>query len=442
MPRLALVLALVLVLGPSPLSTQARTTVFDGVTVIPMDRERLIVDQMVLVEGERITAIGAAGTVTVPPGATRVDGRGKFLMPALAEMHAHVPGAGATNAERVLFLYAANGVGTIRSMMGDASHVTLRDRARRGEIVAPTMYLAGPSFSGETAATPPAATSRVEQQKREGYDLLKIHPGVPLPAFDALASTAARVGIRFAGHVPEAVGLVRALGAPFWTIDHLDGYVEALAGSGAPATEMFGANLVSRVDEARIPSLVQATRSAGTWNVPTQSLLEAWFGVTDVETMRRWPEMRYADRADIDRWVAFTQKNLQDYPPEARRRFIEIRRRLIKALHEGGAGLLLGSDAPQIWNVPGFSAHRELQTYVTAGLTPYEALATGTRNIAAHFDTLDRGGTVEAGKRADLVLLDANPLQQITNTTRIVGVMLGGRWMTREEIDSRLQSGR
>ena len=121
-----------------------------------------------------------------------------------------------------------------------------------------------------------------------------------------------------------------------------------------------------------------------------------------------------------------------------RRRFLEVRRRLIKALHAGGAGLLLGSDAPQMWNVPGFSIHRELQFLVASGLSPYEALVTGTRNVATFFGTSDRAGTVEAGKQADLVLLDADPLADITNTARIAGVVVHGQWLTRADLDARL----
>jgi imidazolonepropionase-like amidohydrolase len=413
---------------------------FERVNVIPMDRERVMLDQTVVVRGGRVEAIGGAGQVTVPAGATRVEGRGQFLIPALAEMHAHVPTGQATaQAERVLFLYVANGIGTIRSMLGDATHFRLRERARRGEIVAPTMYLAGPSFNGQTASTTEAASTRVAEQKKAGYDLLKIHPGVPRNAFDALASTADKAGISFAGHVPADVGLRRALEAKYWTIDHLDGYVEALARQGAPSSESFGINLVNHVDESRIQSLVAETKAAGTWNVPTQILLENWYGSTAAETMRDWPEMRHTDSGEVNQWVAIKRKNVAAYPAAQRERFIALRRRLIKALNDAGAGLLLGSDAPQVWNVPGFSIHRELATYVASGLTPYQALATGTRNVATHFGTLDQTGTIEAGKRADLVLLQGNPLQDIGNTSRIAGVMIGGRWLARAEIDRRLR---
>jgi imidazolonepropionase-like amidohydrolase len=419
---------------------QEPAVVFERVTVIPMDRERSIADRTVVVRNGRIAEVGAPNAVTVPAGATRVDGRGKFLMPALSEMHAHIP-TDRAEAERVLFMYVANGIGTIRSMLGDPSHFTLRERATRGEIVAPAMYLSGPSFSGQTTPTPEAATSRVVEQKKAGYDLLKIHPGVPRDAFDALARTADAQGIRFAGHVPEAVGLQRALEAKYWTIDHIDGYIEALAKPGATEGQLFGINLIGQVDESRIPSLVAQTKAAGTWIVPTQVLIESWYGPEEVAAMQKWPEMKYVDSEDLSQWVANKRKNVEAYSADHRQRYIALRRRLIKALHDGGVGILLGSDAPQIWNVPGFSIHREIATYVAAGLTPYQALATGTRAVAAHFN-LDRAGIIDTGKQADLVLLDANPLQDIANTSKIAGVMIGGRWLPKSEIDKRLSEGR
>jgi imidazolonepropionase-like amidohydrolase len=438
---IATLLFAVVALSARGLMQQEPVVVVERVNVIPMDRERTIADRTVIVRDGRIAEIGAPNAVTVPAGATRVDGRGKFLMPALAEMHAHIP-TDRAEAERVLFMYVANGIGTIRSMLGDPSHFTLRARATRGEIVAPTMYLSGPSFSGQTTPSPEAATSRVVEQKKAGYDLLKIHPGVPRDAFDALAKTADSQGIRFAGHVPAAVGLQRALEARYWTIDHIDGYIEALAKPGAPEGQLFGINLIGQLDESRIASLVAQTKAAGTWIVPTQVLIESWYGPDDVATMQKWPEMKYVDSEDLSQWVANKRKNIEAYSADHRQRYIALRRKLIKALHDGGAGLLLGSDAPQIWNVPGFSIHREIATYVASGLTPYQALVTGTRGVAAHYNILDSAGVVDTGRRADLVLLDASPLQDISNTSKIAGVMIGGRWLPKSEIDKRLNEGR
>jgi imidazolonepropionase-like amidohydrolase len=443
--RIAIVALVVVTAGQlaaqQPVARQP-PVLFDGVTYIPMDGETSTTvnrDRSVLVSNGLITQVGAAGA-KVPEGGIRVDGRGKFLMPALAEMHAHIPNDPA-EAERVLFLYAANGIGTIRSMLGDPSHFRLRERVVRGEIVGPAMILSGPSFNGQTAATPEAAASRVAEQVKAGYDFLKIHPGIPLNAFNALAAAADKAAIRFAGHVPAAVGVTRALQLKFWTIDHLDGYVEALAGAGAPPSQNFGVNLMTHVDESRIAALAASTKAADVSNVPTQVLLENWYGPESAETMQQRPELQYVRPAEAAQWIATKRNNDAAVSAKDRARFIAIRRRMIKALQDAGARLLLGSDAPQVWNVPGFSIHRELASYVSAGLTPYQALATGTRNVRAHL-TSERRFTIRDIDRANLLLLDANPLENIANTTRIAGVMSGGRWIPKTEIDRRLAAMR
>lgn len=421
-------------------AAQSQAIAFEHVNLISMDRvptSAVDTDATVLIQNGAIVGVGTGSTITrkIPDGALRIDGRGKFLVPALAEMHAHIPNDTA-EAERVLFMYVANGIGTIRSMLGDPSHFRLRERVRKGEIIGPAMILSGPSFSGATAPTAAAATARVADEKSAGYDFLKIHPGVPRSAFDALATAADRASIRFAGHVPADVGLQRALQAKYWTIDHLDGYVEALAGPKAPASENFGVNLMSRIDESRIAALASDTKAAGVWNVPTQILLENWYGPDSAEAMQKRPEMQYVSLAELRQWVATKRANMADYSAQDRARFISVRRRLIKELQDAGALLLLGSDAPQVWNVPGFSVHRELASYVAAGLTPYQALATGTRNVDAHLSALDPQFTTS--RRSSLLLLDANPLENITSTTRIAGVLIGGRWLPKAEIDRRL----
>jgi imidazolonepropionase-like amidohydrolase len=378
----------------------------------------------------------------VPADATRVEGRGKFLIPALAEMHAHVPGGQATETavERVIFLYAANGIGTIRGMLGHPRHLPLRDRLAKGELFGPRLWTSGPSFNGNSVTSPEAARQMVKDQKAAGYDFLKIHPGLSRASFDAMDATADGLGITYSGHVPLDVGLQRALEAKYATIDHLDGYIEALAPAGSPPSETFGLNLVLQADESKIPELVARTKAAGVAQVPTEILLENWLGTHSAETMAAWPEMKYAQPGEVQKWTEI-RKKFEQVPAEQRQKVIAIRRRLIKELHAAGVPILLGSDAPQVWNVPGFATHRELGTYVAAGLTPYQALVTGTRNIAAFFNIEKEAGTVATGKRADLVLLDANPLADITNTTKIAGVMLGGKWMSKEDIQKKLDGG-
>lgn len=413
---------------------------FVGVSVVPMDSERVLDNRTVVVRDGRIVAFGA--DVSVPAGAARIDGKGKFLMPALAEMHAHVPpGTQVPDAaiERLLFMYAANGIGTIRGMLGHERHLAWRERAKERKIFSPLIYTSGPSINGTSAPDPETVVTLVIDQKAAGFDFLKIHPGLSRETFDAMAAKAHEVGIPFAGHVPSAVGLERALQAGYETIDHLDGYVEALAGRVAPTSQWFGLNLTAQVDERRIPELVTKTKAAGTWMVPTQVLLESLVSEEPAESMAKWPEMKYADPQQLAQWID-TKKKLDQVPLAERKKFIEIRRRLIKALHDGGVPFLLGSDAPQIWNVPGFSVHRELQSLVAAGLTPYQALATGTVNVARFYKAEDRG-TLANGRRADLVLIDGNPLADIRNTSRISGVLINGRWMPKEEIQKRLDSG-
>ena len=434
------------VIRHAPGRPAATATAFVNVSVIPMDRNRVIPGQTVVVQGGRIVSISPSATARIPSGATRIYGAGKFLIPGLAEMHAHVPPGNATDEEisRMLELWAINGVTSVRSMLGIPKHLGFRDRAARGELLSPRIWTSGPSFSGATASLADSAARMVRAEKALGYDFLKIHPGVPRLAFDSMAANADRARIRFAGHVPLAVGVERAIQSRYWSIDHLDGYVEALAQDGPPATPQedgwFGMALMGRLDETRLPRLVAATKAAGVWMVPTLSFFEATMGEEPVEQLLRRPELRYVADNFIRQWPTTTTqlRGNAASTAETRRRYLALRQRILKAMHDGGVGIVLGSDAPQLWNAPGFSLVHELASYVAAGLTPFEALATGTRNVAAFLGNQAEAGTVEVGKRADLVLLDGNPLADISNVARRAGVMVGGWWLSRAEIDRRL----
>lgn len=439
-------LAAGLLLAVSPVQRPDTVVAFLDVTVIPMDWERTIPGQTVVVRGSRIAAMGPSDRVKVPAGAVRVVGLGKFLIPGLGEMHAHIPGGESPDSiiERTLFLYVSGGITTIRGMLGHPRHLDLRARAARNELLSPTIYTSGPSLNGNSVPTPGAAARIVTEQKAAGYDFLKIHPGLGGEVFDTLAATATRVGIRFAGHVPLDVGLAQALETGYVTIDHLDGYVEAMVRDGSPVTaaqsQFFGINLGEQLDESRLPALVEATRDAGVWNVPTQVLMENLMPAVSVAALRQRPEMRYVSPGTLSKWAQTKSSFLKEAgaSEESARRVMQVRRQLIKALQVSRTGLLLGSDAPQIYNVPGFSIHRELQSLVAAGLTPFQALETGTRNVATFFGSLPTSGTIAVGKRADLVLLDGDPLVDVSNTTRRAGVMLRGRWLPKAEIETRL----
>jgi imidazolonepropionase-like amidohydrolase len=412
---------------------------FENASVLTMENDRVLDRQTVVVADGRIAAL--APDAPVPAGAQRIDARGKFLMPGLAEMHGHVGGSPEA-LERILFLYLSNGVTTVRGMLGQPTHLELRAKAARGEILSPTLFTSGPSFNGNSVPDPETGRRMVLEQKGAGYDLLKIHPGLSRAAYDAIAAAARDVGIPFAGHVPAAVGLRRALEARQLTVDHLDGYVEALVPESVDTStpSFFGFGYLPQVDERRIPAIVAATRAAGAWNVPTQSLLEHMAGPITPEELAARPEMRYMPQATVQQWLqqARNIRRQAGADPAAGARFVELRRRLIRALQERGAGLLLGSDAPQVFNVPGFSLQHEMRMLVTAGLTPYQVLKSGTREPAVHFGAEKEFGTVAVGKRADLILLDANPLADITAMERIAGVMVRGRWLPQAEIRRRL----
>jgi imidazolonepropionase-like amidohydrolase len=423
-----------------------------NVTVVPMDSERRLPDHTVVTRGRRIVAVGPSATTGVPDGAQRIDGTGKFLIPGLAEMHGHFPGPqqvqqlGEEYADRLLFLSVANGVTTVRGMLGGPRDLRVREEIARGQRLGPQIFVAGPSLNGNSTPSPESAWRNVTEQRAAGYDLLKIHPGVPREAFDAAVATARREGIHFAGHIPAAVGLLHALSSGIRSVEHLDGYVEALQKDAAPAlpanTGFFGFAVLEHVDEAKLKGLVATTRRAGAWNTPTQVLIENLYSAETAESLAQRPETRYVPRQMLEQWMQAVRntKALPNYTPERARRFVELRRRIIKALHDGGSGLLLGADTPQIFNVPGFATIRELHALVAAGVPAYAALQAGTRNAAAALGLPDSFGTIAEGRRADLVLLDADPLEDIKNVERRSGVVVAGRWLPATEIEEKLKS--
>lgn len=419
----------------------AASTAFFNVNVVPMTRDTVIEAQTVVVEDGVITVIGNVDDVPLSKDTQVIDGTDRYLMPGLAEMHAHVPGD-ADEIDRVLTLFAANGVTTIRGMLGRPSHLALRAELRANERFGPRLVTSGPSLNGNSVSGPADAERLVREQHAAGYDFLKIHPGLTAAEYRAIAATANELDMPFAGHVPVAVGLDGVLETGMATIDHLDGYMAALMPAEIDRTGGYGGFfdvlLADQVREDLIDDVVAATLAAGTWNVPTQSLIEQLVNDESVADLGSRPENRYMPAATLQRWADAKESQLGErgFSPEIGARAIEIRHGIILALHEAGAGLLLGSDAPQIFNVPGFSVHRELGFLVDAGLTPFEALQTGTTAPAA-FLGLDTGA-IAVGKAADLVLLDADPLEDIAHSRRVHGVMLRGAWHSFSDLQQRL----
>jgi imidazolonepropionase-like amidohydrolase len=331
-------------------------------------------------------------------------------------------------------------------MLGHPKHLELRKMIQNGDITSPKFITSGPSLSGQSVQTQDQAIKMVKEEKQAGYDFLKIHPGLSKDNFDAMVRTANEQNIPFAGHVSFEVGVWKAIEAKQQTIDHMDAFVEGLVPGiekmNEEETGLFGMFVADKADTTLIPKLMKALRENNVWVVPTQALAERWFTpARTAESLRSDPEMKYMDTKTLDNWVK-AKKDLESNPKYDREKidnYIKLRRKLIYECNRNGVGLLLGCDATQIFNVPGLSTHHELQYLVDAGLTPYEALKTGTINVGVFYKKTDEMGVIKKGANGDLVLLDSNPLSAISNTQKIEGVLVGNRWMNRATLDEVLK---
>ncbi len=416
------------------------TIAFTNVSVLPMTAETVLRNHTVVVDGDEIVLVAPSSNVQLPDNATIIDGSNKYLMPGLAEMHGHVPPTSPPpNApaymtmdyvEHTLFLYTAAGITTVRGMLGWENQLELKEKVASGKLIGPNLYLAGPSFNGNSIGSPQQAIDKAKQQKEEGWDLLKIHPGLTLEEYDAMANTANEIGITFGGHVPSEVGLLHAIEMGQLTMDHLDGYVAFLSA-------FEGEKLDQKMEE-----IIQITIENNVWVVPTQALWETIIGAADYEAMRNYDELKYIPkqlRASYNAFVANNIDNNPNFNVEQALDHAELRQRLLGEMNKAGVKILMGTDAPQLFSVPGFSIHRELAVMADAGMTPYEIIKTGTLNVGEYFSDDDSFGTIAKGQRADLVLVNQNPFDDVANIKNLSGVMIRGNWMPKKMIDTKLK---
>lgn len=412
-----------------PKPPQEPVVAFVDVHVIPMSRDGVLDHQTVIVRGNRIAAVGPVSQVHVVAGATTIDGRGKYLMPGLGEMHGHLPNpsAGPELTENVLFLYVANGVTAVRGMQGMLPHLELKARIARGELLGPRLWVPGPPLTGNSAPTPEIGRRLVQEQQAAGFDHLKIHEGLSRATYDTIVATAKGLGMRFGGHVPDDVGLYHVLESGQVSIEHLDNYVETVGGPDS-------------ADDRKIAHVVAATCAAHVWNVPTMALWETLLGTEDSAALAARPELRYVPPAWRMSWAQqLSQLRNAAPPPKQREATLVLRRRILRALQAAGCPIAVGTDSPQLYSVPGFSMQREMRGMAAAGLTPQQILSDATRQVARYFGAEQEFGSVEPGRRADLLLLDGNPLSDLANVGRRAGVMVSGRWLPESEIQARLE---
>jgi len=421
--------------------------VFTHANVIPMDSERILEDQSLWIRGGKVYKMGK--DLSFPKGTQVIESRGKYIMPGISEMHAHIPVAQEGNDELVretLFLYLANGITTIRGMLGHPYHLELKKQIERGEVLSPRVYTSGTSVNGNTVKTVEEADENIRSQKEAGYDFLKLHPGLKREVFDEVVKTAKEVGINYAGHVSVDVGIRHALNSVYASVDHLDGYLEGLvpasAGLDPNANGFFGFNFTEHVNPDLMAELANLTAQKQVAVVPTQTLFTRWASPVSPDKLAAEPEMKYMNPRTLDNWKKgkFSLLANKEYSEERYNKFLAIRHHILKSLHEADVLFLLGSDAPQVFNVPGFSIHHEIQSIIDAGISPYEVLKSGTLNPALYFGQEGEYGTISQGASADLILLSENPFSNPSTIRENEGVMLRGKWLSREEIKQKLKA--
>jgi hypothetical protein len=442
----------------------AGTLAITNVSVIPMTRDTVLRGVTVIVRDGRIARIQPR-TAAVPQGARTLQGDGKFLIPGLADMHVHLfaDGAGVHDSAgpAELGVMLANGVTTARLMIGTPQHLPLRSDITAGRVLGPKLWVASPHVNNRDpensylVRTPEEARDAVRRAKESGYDFVKV-TFVTRGLYDAVIAEARARGIRVVGHVDPDVGLARALETGE-QLEHLDSYFEAVLADSAPMKTSVTQGLVFQdsawrsldyVDDAKIARVAGMTVRAGAVIGPTQNVFNTAFakGESDSTIRNRpdwamWPPALREGylRARTRYWRPASQAARTE---ERRRRYVEVRNKLVKAIHDSGGTIIAGSDTPEWFHTYGWGLHRELQAYVDAGLRPYDALRAATVNPATFLRSSADWGTIEPGKRADLVLLAANPLDDITNTMRIDAVVFGGRVLERRELDAMIARGR
>jgi imidazolonepropionase-like amidohydrolase len=449
---LACALILLSTLGTGAQSKRQRVVplVIRNVTLIDMrgatDGAASQAGMTVVVRGERIAEIGRASSVRVPDGAQVLDGAGKFLLPGLWDMHVHMASLPPFERNEKIFLplFVANGVTGVRDMGGDLD-VLLKWRAKiaSGELAGPRIVaVAGPMLDGYIWPASQSVTNEAEGReavaglKRRGADFVKVQSLLARDVYFAIAAEARKQGMTFAGHVPETVSAREASDAGQKSIEHLTGVLQASSSmeDALPKGLKATAQLLETYDAARAAALFASFRRNATWQCPTLVWERGYFTL-DADALADESLLRFIPRDWEEKiWKDFKRDALRQRTPEDRE---TLKRRLRKelevvgAMHRAGVGLLAGTDTPAPYIFPGSSLHDELALLVEAGLTPFEALQTATRNPARFTGKLDTHGTIERRKMADLLLLDADPLADIKHTRRIDAVIIGGKLYTK-----------
>ncbi|MDO1560263.1 amidohydrolase family protein [Brevundimonas sp. 2R-24] len=443
----AIILSLLLVLGgcasqagPSSVTAEPADLAITNLNVVQVSTGTVVPAQTVLIADGRIVSIQEAASRPVA-AARVVDGAGGYLIPGLVDAHAHLEHE--RNAE-MLKLFVGYGVTTVRSMDGRPYILEWRDRIAAGELIGPRIHTAGPILDGESpirrdntvVADPAAGRAAVVAQAAAGYDFIKIYDRVSPATLDAILDEAAEQSMRVGGHPPDDAPMSDVLRA-FWSIEHMTSFMGAVRAEG-PETPWWVDNwLGAPVDEARAQILAAELAASDVWVVPT--LWERERSAARPETLETWmsdPVLAHVGEAARDFWrssLTRASRRLEEDDRAAAARGHQQRLALTRRLHEAGVRLVVGTDTPNPFVVPGEAAHRELEMFAAAGLTPLEALRAATSGPLEMIYG-EMGEPIRPGARADLVILGANPLEDIAGTRDIQAVVLAGQLFDRDAV--------
>jgi imidazolonepropionase-like amidohydrolase len=453
------VLALLLAApGGSPILAQGSAgtaeLVIAHVTLIDTQSGALQPDSTVVVRDQHIVQLGPSRSVHAGGHGTVVDGHGKYLIPGLWDMHVHtVFGDWVPADEHTLQMFVVNGITGVRDMGGDLNVLKdWRSRIAAGQLLGPRMIIAGPMLDGPVPhfpASAPVANAAdgrrvVDELKAQGVDFIKIQSYIPRDGYFAAVAEAKRLGITFVGHVPDVIRASEASNAGQKSIEHFTGIFEGcstIEDQLISGTKTLGLN-VKYYDPEHAKALIALMAKNHTWQVPTLVWERGQWLIDDID-LHDDPLNKYAPKVWQRAWPSFTQdilKNMDTDPLAVRKQFVQMELDMTLAMYRAGVPFMAGTDtAAGVHVLPGWSLHQELALFVKAGLTPLQALQTATLNPAVFMGREDMGSIGE-GKVADLLLLNANPLQNIDNTRKIEAVVLNGRYLSHADL-SRMLDG-
>lgn len=459
-----IILLLLIFSGLNNISLVAQKIAIRDVTVISMEDSNPLKHKTVLIHDGLIYKIDNTQTAVIPSGYEVINGSGKYLLPGFFDMHAHFfneQGELKNTCETELKLMLANGLTHVRILAGHPNYLQSRRNVLEGKWIGPELSVASPQLVGrwpwpadfknfEIADSPQKAEEAVKNFKEQGYDAIKITFMVKREVYDAIIKAAEKHQMKVVGHVGPMVKLPAALKAG-QQIEHMDEFIDMLLpdtsyNHGQSVSDMNiwrkpAWSTVPYLDQKKIPDLAKAVKESGIYVTPTNYFFLSTFGeIASEASIRQKPDYAYIPSAlKEERW-----KNREHFiklgiPDTALQRYREIRLKMVYELWKAGVPLMAGSDSPEFFLVTGFSIHDELAVMVKAGLTPFEALKTATVNPAWYLGFGKTKGKVRQGMKADLVLLDADPLESISNTRKINAVFRKGVYYNRMALDQLLK---